>query len=109
MSNSFLVNEDGTINIHYSSLNPRDVQSLIERLNSNLALLKLKYTDPIDVLNQSAQLNRITNEISFQLNWNKEILRIDLNNPEIPEPNIKLNDEQAKSYHLILSKMISRF
>ena len=109
MSNHFLVNPtDGTINLHYDSLNPSQVQSLIGRLEANLRILKMRPTNPIEVLQQSVRLDRGKNRITFQLSWNTSTLTIDLNEDDvvIPAPNLELTNEQHEAYVSILTTMI---
>lgn len=112
ISNHFLVNpEDGTINLHYESLNPAQVASLIRKLEANLMILKLREVDPIEVLQQSVRLDRAKNEITFYLNWNAPQMVINLDDYEegcavIPTPNVVLNEEQKVKYFETLTRMI---
>lgn len=116
MTNHFLVNpDDGTINLHYDSLNPAQVAALISKLQANLRLLKMRQTDPIQVLRQSVRLDRASQQITFHLDWNAPMLTIDLNSDQnddceedvlIPKPNVELTPEQNEIYLSTLLTMI---
>lgn len=116
MSNHFLVNKDGTINLHYESLNPAQVAALISRLQGNLDYLKSLEVDPILVLTQSAKLDRPKRRITYQLNWNAPVQVIELpdeiddeeQDVEIPEPNVKLSEKDYETYLNLLTRMIKR-
>lgn len=109
ISNHFLIADDGTINLHYNSLNPAEVAILIRRLEANLRILKMRTTDPIEVLQRSVRLDRTKNQITFRLSWDTPLLTIDLDGEDdivIPSPNLELTDDQHSRYLATLTTMI---
>jgi hypothetical protein len=101
---NFLVNDDGTINVHYDRLNPSEVMSLINMLEGNANLLKAKNQSPIDVFKRSARLNRLIGEITFQFNWDGPVHRVSLNERP-PIPDVSMTDEELNTYYEIFSAM----
>lgn len=105
---SFLI-DDGMMSIHYDSLNPTEVRALIDRMEANLVFLMSQVSDPIEVMSRTLRRNRLTNEITFQLGWGLEPLRILLNDQinqiKFPEPNRELNTEQLAVYYQLLAQV----
>lgn len=104
---NFSFNNDGTISVHYDSLNPSQVEELINRLQGNLWMMRQRKEDPIEVMKKSAKLNRARGELSFQLSWDAEEILINLDD-EFPlcPPNIELSEEQNNQYISLLRSMI---
>jgi hypothetical protein len=105
---NFSFNSDGTVSVHYENLNPAGVKELISLLQGTLWARKKESENPIQIMQKSAKLDRARGELSFLLDWNSERLFLDLDDPVIPEPNVRLSEVQHHDYTNLIQNMLSQ-